>query len=118
MECQSSDVGLVSFQFKFCRCDWKEAVFGGRVCWTFLGRSFGSLLQVLDLLFEVDYLFLQCEDGLPLDFQLIPFGIDIGKTDAYLLREFLGSGCEVVLDEIFENVLVELRTLGITQHQI
>lgn len=58
------------------------------------------------------------EDGLPLEFEFVAIGVDLGQTGPDLICEDLCCLRVSLLDQILENVAVELVLLGGSQHHL
>ncbi len=78
----------------------------------FFTRQRGKLLpKVFVFLLQRRYFFLESKYGFPFDLEAIALGVDISEADRDLLCKDLRALLIIVLDEVFENVLVELVLL-------
>ena len=98
VERECSYVALVSAHLLPRRGLGNVQIFAFGVGWAGLLRALRQfLLQVLDLFFKVVDLFLEGEDGLPLELEFVAFGVDIAQRCPDLLRHHLCCSAVVIL---------------------
>jgi hypothetical protein len=112
VEGQGGDVRLVTFEFELGRGFGEEEILDVGILLAFFDGSLREIfLQIFDLFFEVVYFFLEREDALPLQLQFVAFGVHICEGNADLLSENFGCFGVFILNQVFEDVLVELGLL-------